>query len=166
MPRAVIAFGSNIAPEKNVPEAMRRLARAVRVLVISNVYRTPPVGNPDDPPFLNGAVLVETESSAEELRERVLRRIESELGRVRTSDPNAPRTIDLDLVLYEGEEPSPDLFDYAHVAIPVAEVAPDWPVGEKQVAEIARGKKSKASSFEEEKAVTRAIRRFIDSPIR
>ena len=147
MPRAVIAFGSNIAPEENVPEALRRLADAVRVLAVSDVYRTPPVGNPDDPPFLNGAALVETDLPPQELRERVLRRIESELGRGRTSDPNAPRTIDLDLVLYEGQEPSPDLFEYAHVAIPAAEVAPDWPVGETKVEEIARGKKAEARSF-------------------
>ncbi len=146
MAKAVISFGSNIEPEANLPEALHRLRRRVRVLSISGVYETPPVGNPDDPPFMNGAALVETGLEPTELRKE-LRRIEAELGRVRTTDPNAPRTIDLDLILYEGEGPSRDLFDYAHVAIPVAEVAPDWPVGDTKVAEIAASMKEEADKF-------------------
>jgi len=144
---AVVAFGSNIEPETNVPEALRLLGERVRILAVSGVYETPPVGNPDDPPFLNGAVLVETERPPRELRMDVLRRIESALGRVRTPDSNAPRTIDLDLILYEGEEPSPDLFEYAHVAVPVAEVAPDWNVGGRRVAEVAGEMADRTAGF-------------------
>ena len=117
MSKAVVAFGSNIEPERFLPAAVRELARRVRLLAVSPVYQTPPVGAPGTPPFLNGALLVETSLSPRELRWQVLRPIEAALGRVRGEDPNAPRTVDLDLVLYEGrvcaepdlELPAPDV---------------------------------------------------------
>lgn len=134
MPLAVIAFGSNIEPERHVFAAVEALSRHLRVLATSPVYETPPVGAPGTPPFLNGAVLVETDLSPREVRQRVLRPIEEALGRTRGEDPNAPRTIDLDLVLYEDvvEEnaemclPAPDILRHAHVAVPLADLVPDW----------------------------------------
>jgi len=123
--KAVIAFGSNIRPEENLPAALALLRREAQVLKMSAVYRTPPVGNPEAPYFLNAAALVETDLPPNALRER-LRRIEAALGRKRTDDPNAPRTIDLDILLYEGEPPDPDLYKYPHAAIPAAEVAGNW----------------------------------------
>ena len=156
MPKAVIAFGSNIEPDKHVPEAIRRLKEIMRVLAISPVYRTPPVGAPGSPPYWNGALLVETDIPPQELHDRVLRGIEASLGRVRTSDPNAPRTIDLDLILYEGETsddprlplPSTDLFGYAHVAIPVADIVPEWPLNDERVADVAARFREAAQSFD------------------
>ena len=120
--KAVISFGSNINPAENLPVALAMLRRAAQVLAVSAVYQTPPVGNPEDPPFLNAAALIETDLPPEALRDR-LRRIEAALGRKRTADPNAPRTIDLDILLYEGNPPDPDLYQYPHAAIPAAEVA-------------------------------------------
>lgn len=101
-------------------------------------------------------MLVETDIPPRELHDKVLRGIEASLGRVRTSDPNAPRTIDLDLILYEGKTssdpglplPSPDLFRYAHVAIPVADIVPEWPLNDEQVAEVAARFREAARSFE------------------
>ena len=156
MPKAVIAFGSNIEPEKYVPLALRRLPEHVRILSVSPVYRTPPVGAPGSPPYWNGALLVETDIPPQELHDRVLRGIEAELGRVRSANPNAPRTIDLDLVLYEGVTsdaprlplPSPDLFRYAHVAIPVADIVPDWQVGGQRVRELADRLREQAEAFD------------------
>lgn len=123
--KAVISFGSNINPEANLPAALAMLRQGAEILAVSAVYQTPPVGNPNDPPFLNAAVLIETELLPAALRGR-LRRIEAALGRKRTADPNAPRTIDLDILLYEGEPPDSDLYKYPHAAIPAAEVAGDW----------------------------------------
>jgi len=127
--KAVIAFGSNINPEANLPAALAMLRQEVEVLAVSAVYQTPPVGNPTAPLFLNAAVKIETDEPIAALRER-LRRIEAALGRKRTADPNAPRTIDLDILLYEGEPPDADLYKYPHAAIPAAEVAADWPLPE------------------------------------
>lgn len=133
---AFIALGSNIEPEKHLPEAVRRLRRLGRLLAVSSVYQNPALG-PDDrpersqPDFLNAAALVETNLSAEAIRSS-LRRIEADLGRVRTDDPYAPRTIDLDLSLL-GDRilksdglslPDPDLLRRAHLAVPIAELAP------------------------------------------
>lgn len=134
MAQVVIALGSNIAPEQHLPRAMRALReQAGRPVALSQVYETPPVGAPGTPWFLNAAVLLETERNLSGLR-TTLRRIEAQLGRVRTSDPNAPRTIDLDPILWRDDPEAPvqvlamkDLLQYAHVAVPAAEVVPRWP---------------------------------------
>ncbi|HSJ56525.1 MAG TPA: 2-amino-4-hydroxy-6-hydroxymethyldihydropteridine diphosphokinase [Anaerolineae bacterium] len=125
MARVLIAMGSNIDPERNLREAVRRLAERCDVLATSPVYETAPVGKTDQPNFLNAAVLIETGLDAGALKEQVLRAIEQELGRVRTEDKNAPRTIDLDIVLYRGQVVDPDVRRYAHVAVPLADLAPE-----------------------------------------
>ncbi len=132
----VVGVGSNIEPATNLPAALARLREAVTVRGLSGVYETTPVGSRGTPNFLNAAVLVEADLAPAELKWRVLRPIESALGRLRGPDPNAPRPIDLDLVLWEGgglllpddeiELPDPELTTAAHVAIPVAELQPEW----------------------------------------
>ena len=145
MTRAVVAVGSNIDPGRNVAAALRLLQthRSMEVLQTSALYRTRAVGG-DYPDFVNAAVLVDTALDPEALR-GALRGIEDGLGRARTDDPNAPRTIDLDIVLFEGLEgeiggsavPDPGLHRYGHVAIPVADVAPDWAVDGRSMRDIA-----------------------------
>lgn len=150
MHRAYILLGSNIEKERHAPEALRRLAAhpQVRVVAVSSTYETAPVGNPNQPTFYNAAVIVETLLDARTLKWTVLRPIEDALGRVRTSDPNAPRTVDLDIVLFDHDVfeldghpiPDPDIERYAHVALPLAEVAPDYvhPLTGERLADIAR----------------------------
>jgi 2-amino-4-hydroxy-6-hydroxymethyldihydropteridine diphosphokinase len=131
---AFIALGSNLSPEMNLPLAAGRLAELGRVRGVSMVYQNPAIGPSPAPDFLNAAVLVETELSATEIRDR-LRRIEAELGRVRTADKYAPRVIDLDLCLLGSQVletpelrlPDPDVLTRPHLAIPLAELAPDFP---------------------------------------
>jgi 2-amino-4-hydroxy-6-hydroxymethyldihydropteridine diphosphokinase len=125
MPRVLLAFGSNIEPARNVPASLQLLKERVRVLAVSPVYETPPEGAEGSAPFLNGAVEIETELTEEELRQQVLHTIEKEMGRVRTSDPNAPRTIDLDILQFGDGPLVEDARTYAHVAIPLADVCPD-----------------------------------------
>ncbi|HQJ12434.1 MAG TPA: 2-amino-4-hydroxy-6-hydroxymethyldihydropteridine diphosphokinase [Anaerolineae bacterium] len=147
MARAFIALGSNIAPERALPEAVRRLAKVCRVLAVSPVYETAPVGKTDQPNFLNAAALIETDLPAADLKAQ-LQVIERELGRVRTTDKNAPRTIDLDIALYNEAVfdlgarhiPDPDLLRYSHIAAPLADLAPDLrhPETGQTLAEIAR----------------------------
>jgi 2-amino-4-hydroxy-6-hydroxymethyldihydropteridine diphosphokinase len=134
MNRAFVALGSNIRPEQNLREAMRRLASHCSVLAVSPVYETQPVGTIDQPNFLNAAACIETDLDAAALKKEVLEPIENELKRVRTADKNAPRTIDLDITLFNEEVldvrgrhiPDPDLLRYAHVAIPIADLAPQY----------------------------------------
>lgn len=130
----LIAVGSNIEPEANLPRAVRRLAERFPGLVASQIYATAAVGSPEAPPFLNAAVAIETALPLAELKHGVLRPLEAELGRVRGADRNAPRPIDLDvafcpgLVLRDAEAgldlPDPDIVHCAHLALPLADLAP------------------------------------------
>jgi len=135
-----VVLGSNIDKEENLPRAVRILSKMCRVAAVSLVYETVPVGLLDQPNFFNAAVLVETEMGPIQFKEEVLSKIERRLQRQRTADKNAPRTIDADIVLFNDQVfdytrsggrrrhiPDPDLLKFAHVAIPVAHLAPDMP---------------------------------------
>jgi 2-amino-4-hydroxy-6-hydroxymethyldihydropteridine diphosphokinase len=131
--RAFIAVGSNVAPERNIPEALEQLQSRTRVMDCSTFYRTPPLNRPDQPTFVNGVWKIETAMLPRALKFDLLRPIEARLGRVRSKDKDAPRPIDLDIVLYGawvvGEEdlriPDPDLYSRAFLAWPLYELAPD-----------------------------------------
>ena len=132
--RIFVLLGSNIDKERNLPAAARLLAECCQVTAFSQVFETAPVGLEEQPHFLNAAALVETELSAELFREKILSRVEEALGRVRTPDKNAPRTIDADIILCgqtifdldaDHRIPDPDLLKFPHVAVPIAELAPD-----------------------------------------
>ena len=132
MNRVFIALGSNVNSGHNMREAVRRLSSRCRLLAVSPVYETAPVGKTDQPNFLNAAALIETELTAAELKADVLQVIEQELGRVRMEDRNAPRTIDLDISLFNDEVfdmgqrhiPDPEILTYPHIAVPLADLAP------------------------------------------
>ncbi len=145
MSRALISVGSNIDRQKNLPAAVRALRQHPDMTVIetSCIFESPAVGG-DYPPFFNAAVVIETDLDPAILK-TALRGIETGLGRVRVEDRNAPRAIDLDVVLFGDLDdaelgiPDPDLSEYSYVTIPAAEVAGDWivPGRNKTVAEIA-----------------------------
>ena len=135
MNRVFILFGSNIDKERNLPAAVRLLAAHCKIISLSPVYESVPVGLLEQPNFLNAAALIETALDATTLKSSVLAGIERQLKRQRISDPNAPRTIDADIVLFNDEVfdydgrhvPDPDLLKFPHVAVPVADLAPDLP---------------------------------------
>ena len=136
----VILLGSNIAPRRNLLDAAARLEGWLDVRSRSRIYASKAVGS-EGPDFLNAALRIRTDLTPCSLHFDVLRTIEAQLGRRRGSDPNAPRTIDLDLVIYgtrpldvicrRGSSsrrirlPDPDIGRHAHIALPLAEVAPD-----------------------------------------
>ncbi|MBN1246132.1 MAG: 2-amino-4-hydroxy-6-hydroxymethyldihydropteridine diphosphokinase [Anaerolineae bacterium] len=132
--RVFVTLGSNIDPVHNLKAAVKMLAESGKVVVaaVSPVYETAPVGTTDQASFLNGAVLLTTPLSAVRLKADVLKPIEQALGRVRVADKNAPRTIDLDIALFNHETqdlgtrhlPDPDILTYPHVAVPLADLAP------------------------------------------
>ncbi len=147
MVRAFIGVGSNIEPADNVRKAVRLLAAHVRVAGVSAVYLTRPEGRPGQPPYYNCVAEIETNLPPAELKRAVLRRIEDDLGRVRTADKFAPRTIDLDLIVYDDLAvdtgdlvlPDPLIRRRPFLAIPLAELAPEMvlPGGGMTVGEIA-----------------------------
>lgn len=132
MKRAFIGIGSNIDPAKNVSAALRALAAEVRVIKISTIYQTAPEHGLDQPSFYNGVALIETDLPPETLKFQVLRKIEASLGRKRTADKNAVRTIDLDLLIYDDlilktpglEIPDPGISCRAVLTIPLNDIAP------------------------------------------
>jgi len=127
--RAFLSLGSNIEPERTLPLAVRGLQEMGRVLACSTVYQNPSIGPTPQADFLNAAVLLETARTPSAVRAE-LRRLEGQLGRRRGPDRHAPRTIDIDLVLFgsrvlQGPEmtiPNPGLLIHAHIAIPMAEL--------------------------------------------
>jgi dihydroneopterin aldolase/2-amino-4-hydroxy-6-hydroxymethyldihydropteridine diphosphokinase len=131
---AFIAVGSNIEPEKNIPLALEKLTRHVDVQATSTFYRTKPLGKENQPVFYNGVWQIQTKIPPRELKFNVLRRIEEQLGRVRTTDRYVPRPIDLDLILYGNAlidetdlcVPDRDITTRSFIAIPLLELAPEF----------------------------------------
>lgn len=136
-----IAVGSNIEPYVNIPEAVRMLKEVTRLEAVSSFYETEPIGNPEQPLYVNGVLLVSTCYGLRELKFDVLRDIENHLGRTRTTDKNAARTIDLDIILYDELVidasdiviPDPAIYKRAFVAIPVFELEPDLVIPGKSI---------------------------------
>ena len=97
---AFIGVGSNIEPEHNITDALARLSKQVDITGISSFYKTVPLLRENQDDYLNGVWQISTSIPPKELKFGVLRTIEKELHRNRESDKYAPRTIDLDILLY------------------------------------------------------------------
>ena len=117
-------IGSNIEPEKYLPRAIRLLREQGEVRAISKAWESHAYGS-DGPDFLNACVLFLTPLDPQKLKEQILRPIESALGRVRGPDKYAPRTIDIDIVLFDGEVFSGEFWSNAFVVVPLADILPD-----------------------------------------
>ena len=122
--RAVIGVGSNIAPEVNVPRARERIARRHVIVAESPLVETRPIGYVRQPDFTNGALLVETRVGCERLRAD-LKAIEVLLGREPGKDRYGPRTIDLDIVVWNGDVVDHDLYTRDYLRDAVLAVLPD-----------------------------------------
>jgi 2-amino-4-hydroxy-6-hydroxymethyldihydropteridine diphosphokinase len=121
-----LSLGSNIHPQVNLPRAIEMLAMYGDVKQVSAAWESHAVGS-DGPNFLNASVLLETDIPPAELKDRLARPIETAMGRVRTADRNAPRPIDIDVMLADGEPFNQDRWDAAFVLLPIAELLPDAP---------------------------------------
>lgn len=134
MTPVAIALGSNLGDrEAHLAGAVGRLSQFLHNLRCSRWYDTAPVGvSPDQPRYLNGAVVGDTELTARALLSALLA-IEREHGRERPS-PMAPRTLDLDLILYGNARidepglvvPHPRFRERLFVLEPLADLAPGW----------------------------------------
>jgi 2-amino-4-hydroxy-6-hydroxymethyldihydropteridine diphosphokinase len=119
-----LELGSNIDPEHYLPLAIEMLRELVRVEKISSVWESPAVGF-SGPNFLNLAIQVRSDLQPDALKHLILRNIEANLGRQRTKDKNAPRTIDIDIVIVDGKVVDDQVWKHAHLAIPLAELIPE-----------------------------------------
>jgi len=139
MNQAYLLLGSNIDPERNILRALEYLHENCSLLEVSHTWLTKPVGS-NAADFLNTAAHVKTEKDIVALKSICIAHIENLLGRVRVPDKNAPRTIDLDIIIFNGVVLDATLFKYAHLILPFSELLPDLvdPASNKSLAELAR----------------------------
>jgi 2-amino-4-hydroxy-6-hydroxymethyldihydropteridine diphosphokinase len=148
MKKAFVGVGSNLQqPRQQVVQALKALAKLpdTRLIAHSSLYRTAPVGYDNQPDFINVAAELETDLPPLQLLHELLA-LENMHGRQRPF-PNAPRTLDLDLLLYDDMVmntaeltlPHPRMHERGFVLLPLAEIAPELDIpGQGQVAELAK----------------------------
>lgn len=123
--RVILGLGSNINSSENIIRALELLNQRIGVQRVSSTWESLAVGS-DGPNFLNAAAWVETPLEMIDLKQHILRQIEADLGRVRTADKNAPRTIDIDILIFDEQLVEPAGWELAFLAIPLAELLPDF----------------------------------------
>jgi len=138
MHQVYLSLGSNIQPEINLPRAIELLHEYGEILRVSSAWESEAVGS-DGPNFLNACVLLITATAEAELKEKVIDPIETKLGRVRTADKYAPRTIDIDAILFDDRSLNAKYWKQAFVVVPLAEIHPEFqnPITQENIIETA-----------------------------
>lgn len=142
-----IGIGSNVDPHLHIPRAVHQLHEYFDAVQVSTLYRTRPLGGaPGLAPFVNGVVSAMTTAPVQAVK-GVLAELEKRAGRVRNkADKSAPRTLDLDLLLYEyvvsaeWRLPAAELVERDFVLLPAAELLPGWchPVLKRELTDLAK----------------------------
>jgi 2-amino-4-hydroxy-6-hydroxymethyldihydropteridine diphosphokinase len=143
--QAYLSLGSNIQPEVNLPKAIDLLLDYGKVLRLSSAWESVAVGS-EGPNFLNACVLFGTPHLYLELKEQVIHPIEAKLGRKRTADKFAPRTIDIDIVLFDDGLCNGKFWEQAFVVVPLTEIYPEYqnPITQESILEKAAHLRQKA----------------------
>ncbi|MDD5065441.1 MAG: 2-amino-4-hydroxy-6-hydroxymethyldihydropteridine diphosphokinase [bacterium] len=146
-----LSLGSNQGNrEMNLERAVEKLAQqGVRIVRLSSLYETEPVGFPDQPCFLNKVAECDTSLSPEKLLQAI-QQVENEMGRVRTCKWG-PRTIDIDILFYKDCVfqrkdlliPHPEIENRNFILVPLAELNPELfhPVSRKRLKDLISSKK-------------------------
>ena len=135
--KAYLNMGSNIEPEINLVKAIQSLSGCGEVREVSNAWESQAVGAPA-PNYLNACILFLSPLNKVDLKEKVVRPIEAKLGRVRSEDKYIPRTIDIDIILFDDQLQKDSFWNDAFVVIPLAEIYPEYqnPITRKSITEI------------------------------
>ena len=120
-----LSLGSNIQPETNLVKAVELLQQHGNLEKISNAWESESVGA-EGPNYLNACVLLVTPLRQPELKEQALLPLEMGLGRRRSADKFAPRTIDIDIVVFDGKSCDNKYWEQAFVVVPLAEIYPQY----------------------------------------
>lgn len=122
---AYLNLGSNIEPEVNLVKAIELLHKHGEVQAVSSAWESRSVGAAG-PNYLNACVAFNSALSPFELKERIIRPIEAQLGRKRSENRYVPRPIDIDIVLFDNKPHNNKFWRYAFVIIPLAEIYPQY----------------------------------------
>lgn len=124
MNKVIIGLGSNIDPHTNIAKARTLLAERFTVIKESAFIETEPVGYTDQDNFVNGAVFLETELDQQTLK-ATLSNMEDELGRIRSEIKFGPRSIDLDIVVFNNTIVDQDFYERDFLKNSVLELIPN-----------------------------------------
>jgi len=133
---AIIALGGNLGDvPANFASSREHLGKINGLILLdsSSLYQSPPVGPPEQPDYLNAAVVLDASMTAEALL-RHLQSIEDQHGRIRSPERWGPRTLDLDLIAYDDTLmqtaqltlPHPRMHERMFVLQPLCDIRPDW----------------------------------------
>ncbi|MDP3981031.1 MAG: 2-amino-4-hydroxy-6-hydroxymethyldihydropteridine diphosphokinase [Chlamydiota bacterium] len=123
MNQVIIGVGSNINPKENILKAREAIRDEHCIRKVSLFKETLPIGRADQANFINGVFLIETSWDQVRLKQWLVR-LEKRLERVRGSDPFGPRTIDLDIVVWNGAVIDGDVYERDFLQASVREVMP------------------------------------------
>jgi len=122
---AYLNLGSNIQPETNLRKAVELLKAFGEVIQHSQVWESEPVGTTGNN-YLNICIQFRTHLDAMALKERVIHPIEAQLGRKRGPDKFVPRSMDIDIILFDDQPISNECWKLAFVVIPLADIYPSF----------------------------------------
>lgn len=136
--KAYLNLGSNIQPEMSLVKTVQLLSEYGEVQKISSVWESKPVGGPG-PNYLNVCLLFTSPHTKLKLKEQVIHSIEARLGRKRTEDKYTPRTIDIDIILFDDQPSTKRFWEAAFVIVPLAEICPEYrnPATSEQITDMA-----------------------------
>ena len=123
MNHVIIGLGSNIKPDQNIQQARNTLSQQYRVVAESTFKVTKPVGKIKQADFINGSVLIETDLPIDTLKSE-LEEVEKGMGRNRPHDRYGPRTIDLDIVVWNSDIIDQDFYERDYLKEAVLELIP------------------------------------------
>jgi len=135
---AYLSLGSNIQPEINLVRGIQLLQEQGRIANISSAWESKSVGA-EGPNYLNACVSYVTPLHWLELKEQIILPIELQLGRKRTENKFAPRTMDIDIILFDGSSCDDKSWEKAFVVVPLAEIYPSYqnPIKNEEIHETA-----------------------------
>lgn len=119
--QVIISVGSNIGPHKNIRLSHEMLDNEARLLAVADIIKTTPIGYTQQPDFLNTAYLIETNLEYDDFN-AFLKSVEDRLGRERGAIKSGPRTIDLDIIVWDRNVVTQDYFNYEYVSTPVNQI--------------------------------------------
>lgn len=124
MNTAVIGLGSNIQPSKNIRLARQKIDKHHKIIQESRFVQTTPIGYLNQPDFINGVIFIETTMNKDEL-DKWLKSVEYSQGRQQHPNKYGPRTIDLDILVWNKKIVDKDVYLRAFLKESILEVCPE-----------------------------------------